>query len=260
MHLRMVGVEGPSEVANHLLAGAARRLPVGLLGILRHHDVLIHVGSLGPCAQVDRVVCLLARGALYDVAAKIKLLLGAGVLVALHLLVLVLGLQRRVQAAVARLLSLVKINGRVMEFQIGKLLSVSRAAGAGRIHRSTLLVLTGADVVRVVRGRIHVLVLRHGHGLSVLSLPDRSRAGTFRDLILVMILLIRRRINRLIPPVPRIESAIWRLISYRIRLSAINRVLCISKSIVGSHVACNSIVELALHLLLADALHQAVHH
>jgi len=78
MHLRVVGVEGPREVAYHLLADVARRLSMGLRGILGHHDVLIRsiVRRRSP-AQVNGVIRLLSRRALVQIATQVKLLLGA---------------------------------------------------------------------------------------------------------------------------------------------------------------------------------------
>lgn len=89
MHLRVIGVEGPREVADHLLAHVGRCWSVRRWSIFWHHHVLICV--VGRCAttQVHRVVRLLGCCALIQITSDIELLLGSGVLVALDRLRLV---------------------------------------------------------------------------------------------------------------------------------------------------------------------------
>ena len=77
-------------------------------------------------------------------------------------------------------------------------------------------------MVRIVGGRIHVLVLAHRNRRGVLPLPNCRRACPLRHLILVMVLLLRRCVNRLVPPVSGVESAVRRLLRDGIRLPAIN--------------------------------------
>lgn len=43
VHLRVVGIERPREVAHHLLADSARRLNLSLLAIFGHHQILSHI-------------------------------------------------------------------------------------------------------------------------------------------------------------------------------------------------------------------------
>lgn len=118
-------------------------------------------------------------------------------------------------------------------------------------------------MVRVVSGRIQVLVFAHGYRLRVLALADRGRASSLRNLVLIVVLLLRRCVDGLVPPVARIECTVWGLLSDSRRLPAVNGVLGITKGVVGSHVARDGVVKsimLTLHLLLPNALHQAVHH
>lgn len=88
-----------------------------------------------------------------------------------------------------------------MELEISKFLRMARASSAGHVHGTALLVLTRADVVRIVRSCIQILVLAHRNGLGMLPLADSRRACPLCNLILVMVLLLWRRVNRFIPPV-----------------------------------------------------------
>lgn len=91
---------------------------------------------------------------------------------------------------------LVEINGSVVELEVGEFLRVA-LSGRGGIHRTALFILVSwwPDVVRVVSCCVEVLVFAHGQGLVVLPLSGRCRSGSLRRLVLIMILVLRVRVN-----------------------------------------------------------------
>lgn len=262
VHLRVIWVERPCVVAHHLLAHCAWRLSISLLTILGHHQVLGDVVGSCPTSEVNRMIRFLASGARHHVARHIELLLISRVLGPFHgLLVWMLGLQRGVQAGVG-LLRLVEVNGRVVELEVGKFLLVALAGRALCIYRTALFVLVCCrpDVVGVVGRCVQGLVFAHRQGLVVLPLANRSRPGPLRRLVLIMVLLWCR-VNRLVPPIPRVQSTVWSLLGDGVGLgSRIHRLPRCSKCVVVAHVARESIVQLRLHLLSSHSLHEAVHH
>ena len=117
-------------------------------------------------------------------------------------------------------MSLVEINRGVMELEVSKFLRVTRPAGARRNHRIALLILVRGrpNVVRIVSCSVQVLVLAYGQGLVVQPLAHRCGSGPLRHLILVMVLMVWRRIDGLVPPISRVQSAVWGLFSSRVGL------------------------------------------
>lgn len=163
------------------------------------------------------MIGLLARSARHGGASILILFLISRVLGPFHcLLILVLRLHRRVQTVVSRLLRLVEVNGRVVELQIGEFLWVSLPC-RWRVHPTPLLVLVSGwpDVVGVVGCGIQVLVLAERHGLVVLSLTYSCGASPLGHLVLIMVMLWGR-VNRLVPPIAGIEGTVGRLLGYRI--------------------------------------------
>jgi len=91
VHLGVIWVEGPREVAHHLLTHCSRRLNLSLLAIFGNHQILRDIGGSCSVSEVNRVIGLLAGGARHCVARVFVLLLISRVLCALHgLLILVL--------------------------------------------------------------------------------------------------------------------------------------------------------------------------
>lgn len=93
-----------------------------------------------------------------------------------------------------------------MELEVSELLRVAWSGRAWSIHRTVLFVLVRwrPDAVRVVSCRIQVLVLAQRHRLVVLPLADRCRACSLCYLVLIVVMVLWRGVNRLVPPIPRI--------------------------------------------------------